>query len=398
MATPASNVRNIDFEALRSLRDRHGAVYPRGRVIFRRGDTSPEVYVVLQGSVELSLTSPETGAKSVLLIAPPGDFFGEMSCFGGAPRSADAIVNEDNTVLLQFNQDTAIQLLRASPRFALGVIQRLTDRVNIANAKIEELSAQLAAAGGGQAAAPAARPGPPRERPPPPFDRQLFAARGLTCPVSGTRFSTLAVRPDAVKVSSRETDFHELYDGPSPLHYLIQVCPSCLFAAYPDDFATLPPAELGAIQAQTPLRQQLAAGRDLAGERSVEDAALAFRLAIDCYTLRAPNPQRLGGLHHRLAWLARERGDPSNEQRYLAEALQLYLAGMPAAQPADPTGGLMLLYTVGELQLRLGNPVEAVRWLHQASQHPAFRGQAEIQRLTRDRWTEARSQIQRARA
>src|SRR5438874_10231913 len=161
MATPAEHVRNIDFEALRGLRDRHGAVYPKGRVIFRRGDTSPEVYVVLQGSVELSITSPETGAKSVLLIAPPGDFFGEMSCFGGAPRSADAIANEDNTVLLRFNQDTAIQLLRASPRFALGVIQRLTDRVSIANSKIEELTARLGGGVGASAVAAAVRAAAP---------------------------------------------------------------------------------------------------------------------------------------------------------------------------------------------------------------------------------------------
>ena len=159
MAAPAENVRNIDFEALRSLRDRHGAIYPKGRVIFRRGDSSPDFYVVLHGSVELSITNPETGATSVLLIAPPGDFFGEMSCFGGAPRSATAIANEDNTVLLQFNQDTAIQLLRASPRFALGVIQRLTDRVTIANLRIEELSARLAAAGAPASLSPGRAPG-----------------------------------------------------------------------------------------------------------------------------------------------------------------------------------------------------------------------------------------------
>ena len=32
---PAMAMRNIDFEALRSLRDRHGAGFPRGRVIAR---------------------------------------------------------------------------------------------------------------------------------------------------------------------------------------------------------------------------------------------------------------------------------------------------------------------------------------------------------------------------
>src|SRR5213593_334103 len=105
MATPAANVRNIDFEALKALRDRHGSVYPRGRVIFRQGDTDPEFFVVLQGAVELSITNKETGTKQVLLVAPAGDFFGEMACFGGTPRSTDAVAAEDNTVLLHFNQE-----------------------------------------------------------------------------------------------------------------------------------------------------------------------------------------------------------------------------------------------------------------------------------------------------
>src|SRR2546425_528094 len=315
MASPAENVRNIDFEALRGLRDRHGAAYPKGRVIFRRGDTSPEFYVILQGSVELSITNPETGAKSVLLIAPAGDFFGEMSCFGGQPRSATAIANEDSTVLLHFNQETAIQLLRASPRFALGVIQRLTDRVSIANAKIEELSAQLAGGASARAAASAARAAnPTRDVPPPAFGRQL------------------------------------------------------------------------------------AAGRNLGGERQIEDASAAFRLAVDCYSLRSPNHQRLGGIYHRLAWLCRERADAANETRYLAEALQQYLSGIEQAQPPDPTVELMTLYLIGELHLRLGDPVAAVTWLQKASQHPAFRQQPEVQRLTRERWGEARAMVQRARS
>jgi hypothetical protein len=417
--------RNIDFEALKALRDRHGAVYPRGRVLFREGDTQAEFFVVLAGSVELSLTDRDTGAKKVLFISPVGDFFGEMSCFAGAPRSATATVIEDNTVLLQFNQDTAIQLLRASPRFALGVIQRLSDRVLSANDKIKELTGQLASIAGTAAVAATNAPPPQgapatttaasgakpsastpaatgraaaptpaaaiREVPPPAYNRTVMWGKQVTCPVSNTRFVALNVRPEAVKVERRDSDFHEVCSGTNPLWYLVYVCPDCLFAAYPDDFAAVTPDEVARLSQSTPLRQRLAAGLDVSGERTLENAHIVFRLAVDSYGMRAPNFQRMGGLYHRLAWLARESGDGPNEQRYLAEALSQYLAGQEQAKSADPTTELMLLYTIGDLYLRLGKPVDSVKWLSQASQHVEFRKQPEIQRLTRERWGDARA-------
>src|SRR5438876_1212853 len=149
-----------------------------------------------------------------------------------------------------------------------------TPAEHVRNIDFEELAARLAAGTGARTAAGAARAASlSREVPVPAFDRQLFVARGLTCPVSGTRFAALSVRPEAIELRVRESDFHELYRGPSPLWYLIHVCPECFFAAYPDDFLALPPGELAAIRAQAPARQQLAVGRNLAGERQIEDAS-----------------------------------------------------------------------------------------------------------------------------
>jgi CRP/FNR family cyclic AMP-dependent transcriptional regulator len=133
------SLRDIDFPALARLQNKHGVVYKRGQVIFRQGGMEPTFYVVLVGSVELSIT--EGGYKQVLHVAPPGDFFGEMSCFAGAPRSATATACDDSTMLLQFDQNTVVQLMRTNPKFCLGLIQRLCDRVTMANAKIAELTA-----------------------------------------------------------------------------------------------------------------------------------------------------------------------------------------------------------------------------------------------------------------
>src|SRR5687767_5431418 len=106
----------------------YGVKYPRGWVIFREGDTSSDMFVVLDGSVELTIRDPDSGETRLVRSVAKGEFFGEMSCFLGRSRSATAIAAEDS-VLLTFNKDAAIQMLRTRPRFAVGVIQTLCDRI-----------------------------------------------------------------------------------------------------------------------------------------------------------------------------------------------------------------------------------------------------------------------------
>jgi CRP/FNR family cyclic AMP-dependent transcriptional regulator len=137
--------RNIDFEALRSLRGRHGATFSRGDVVVREGDRSSEFYVVLQGAVDFTITDRATGAPVVVGSAGVSDFFGEIACFGGLTRTATATAAEDGTVLLFFDRETAVELLRTSPRFALGVIQRVGDRVFEADELLRGAGEEIAA-------------------------------------------------------------------------------------------------------------------------------------------------------------------------------------------------------------------------------------------------------------
>jgi len=51
--------------------------------------------------------------------------------------------------------------------------------------------------------------------------------------------------------------------------------------------------------------------------------------------------------------------------------------------------GIVWAYMVAELNLRLGNFADAVRWFSTVSQQPNFKEQPVIQEMTRDRWSEA---------
>lgn len=121
-------MRGKELQALNSLFSHYGVAYRGGDLIVTEDDESYELYVVLRGSIEFSIRDPETSTKRVLRKAGPGEIFGEISCFSGLPRSATAIAVEDS-VLLRFERDTAIELLRNSPEFAMRVIQTLGDRL-----------------------------------------------------------------------------------------------------------------------------------------------------------------------------------------------------------------------------------------------------------------------------
>lgn len=65
--------------------------------VFRQGDTCDGLYAVLQGQVKLTSYSAE-GARFLMLIARPGDWFGEVSVLDGNPRQQDAVTERRSLV------------------------------------------------------------------------------------------------------------------------------------------------------------------------------------------------------------------------------------------------------------------------------------------------------------
>ena len=81
------------------------------------------------------------------------------------------------------------------------------------------------------------------------------------------------------------------------------------------------------------------------------------------------------------------------DEVYLKKTLETMLEAFANERPEEPVAELVMLYSIGDLHLRLGSPTDSVKWLAQASQHPEFKKQAEIQKMTRDRWLDARSAV-----
>ncbi len=101
-----------------------------GEMIFSRGDNGGEMYVVLEGKVEVRL-----GDRSLENVEA-GGFFGEMALIDTAARSATAVA-QTKCRLAVVDEERFLSMVQQTPFFALHVMQTLVVRVRQANRRIK---------------------------------------------------------------------------------------------------------------------------------------------------------------------------------------------------------------------------------------------------------------------
>ena len=97
-----------------------------GDCIFKKGDDSDELYVILGGKMEI------VDGDRVVASLGPGDLLGEMAWISDAPRTATARAVESSS-LITLNDDVFQNLLskEASIQLLMNIILLLTERLRI---------------------------------------------------------------------------------------------------------------------------------------------------------------------------------------------------------------------------------------------------------------------------
>ena len=93
-----------------------------GEVIFREYDMGAEMYVIVEGEVELRI------AQSVVETLGPGEPFGEMALIDQAPRTATAIAKTD-CKLAVIPEKRFLFMIQTTPHFALQIMKVMADRL-----------------------------------------------------------------------------------------------------------------------------------------------------------------------------------------------------------------------------------------------------------------------------
>ncbi len=100
--------------------------YRKGQPIFREGDPSGKLYLVISGVVEISKSAPGLARPAALARLERGDILGEVSAFDGALRSATAsaaVVPETRVAVWDMEDFHAF--LSARPVVAAEILRRL---------------------------------------------------------------------------------------------------------------------------------------------------------------------------------------------------------------------------------------------------------------------------------
>ena len=100
-----------------------------GEEIFRAYDMASEMYVVLEGEVELTI------GTRVLEALGPGEPFGEMALIDQAPRVATAIAKTP-CKLAVISEKRFLFMVQQTPHFALQIMKVMADRLRKMNERL----------------------------------------------------------------------------------------------------------------------------------------------------------------------------------------------------------------------------------------------------------------------
>lgn len=101
--------------------------FDREQIIFHKNDPGSTLYIIISGKVKILLPSPE-GENVIVALLSTGEFFGELSLFDGAPRSATAVAAE-STEILTLDKDDFNRYILENPKAALSFLAELSLRL-----------------------------------------------------------------------------------------------------------------------------------------------------------------------------------------------------------------------------------------------------------------------------
>jgi CRP-like cAMP-binding protein len=113
-----------------------GQRFPAGTLLFEEGQPCTGMFIIQRGKVRLY---KKVGVREITIdVLGEGDFFGEMACLIGSPRSINAVVEEDSQLLV-IQPEVMESLFYGTAGMGLKVLGNLASRLRKAYEIIEGL-------------------------------------------------------------------------------------------------------------------------------------------------------------------------------------------------------------------------------------------------------------------
>ena len=120
--------------------------FDTGTTILRQGSSAVALYLLLDGTVQVSREPEEGGPAVNLATLKPGDIFGEMAVLDDDTRSSSVTALEPVRCAL-LSRWELIQELRRHPELAIELIRVLARRIRVLDERLASSAAREAAVG-----------------------------------------------------------------------------------------------------------------------------------------------------------------------------------------------------------------------------------------------------------
>ena len=100
--------------------------YDAGQVMFNAGDAADAAYIIIDGSVEISVPTPS--GPIIVNTLGKNELLGEIAIFGDVPRTATAKAIA-KLEALKISKDMFVKVIRENPDAAIELIKILAGRL-----------------------------------------------------------------------------------------------------------------------------------------------------------------------------------------------------------------------------------------------------------------------------
>ncbi|MCS7268935.1 MAG: cyclic nucleotide-binding domain-containing protein [Geminicoccaceae bacterium] len=111
-----------------------------GEVICRQGEPGDAAYILLEGTADVLVETPEGRVKVASL--GKNDIVGEIAILCGVPRTA-TVVATSRVHTLKIDKDGFLNLVTQFPHVAVEVMQELAARLHHTTQRLTEISLQI---------------------------------------------------------------------------------------------------------------------------------------------------------------------------------------------------------------------------------------------------------------
>lgn len=200
-----------------------------------------------------------------------------------------------------------------------------------------------------------------------------------TCPVCENTFKARSVKTSAYRLEKRDSDLFNRYSLVNPYFYDVILCNSCGYAAMQSDFTKIRNSQIPMVTEKITSKWR---GRTYPEVYDINIAIERYKLSLLNYVIIEAKASKKAFNCLKLAWMYRLLNDDKNEQLFLKQAVDGFNdAYMNEDFPIYGMDKSTVEYLLGELNRRMDNNDEALRWFSKVITSP---GPQRVKDLARD--------------